>query len=186
MDEWDTSLPVDWHLGAGEQVLWSGRPPGGLLLRGADVFLVPFSLVWAAGVLNFSCGISRVNNAPMMFSLVGAFFTAVAAYMTFGRFWIDTMRRDGTRYAVTNQRVIIRSGILRPGFTSLSLRNLGVVSLREGTDGTGSITFGASGAPFSSMYEGTAWPGVRQPTQFERIPGARRVHDIILEAQKAS
>jgi hypothetical protein len=34
------------ELGSGERRLWTGRPIQGLLLRRADLYLVPFSLLW--------------------------------------------------------------------------------------------------------------------------------------------
>ena len=43
---------IEWELrpelGAGERLLWSGQPRGGLRLRPTDAMLVPFSLLWGA------------------------------------------------------------------------------------------------------------------------------------------
>ena len=35
------------------------------------------------------------------------------------------------------------------------------------------------------MYAGTPWPGVQQPPSFELIADAKRVYDIVREAQAA-
>jgi len=35
------------------------------------------------------------------------------------------------------------------------------------------------------MYVGTPWPGVAQAPSFELIPEAKRVYDIVREAQSA-
>ena len=45
----------------GEKVLWSGTPPRGLILRASDVFLVPFSIVWASGAL---IGVFSMKRRP--------------------------------------------------------------------------------------------------------------------------
>lgn len=37
------------ELGPGETILWAGRPSGGIQFHGYDLFLIPFTLVWAGG-----------------------------------------------------------------------------------------------------------------------------------------
>lgn len=169
----------------GEKVLWSGAPPRGLILRGADLFLVPFSFLWAGGAL-FAMFSStrqvRVNSAPMPFFLL---FAAVAVYITVGRFIVDIWGRARTAYALTDQRVIIASGLLSQTVKSLSLRTLTDVTLNERANGTGTITFG-SGYPWGAWSSGMRWPGMPQQPMFERIPGARAVYEMIRDAQTKS
>jgi Bacterial PH domain len=120
------------------------------------------------------------------FLLFALLFTAVAVYITVGRFIVDIWLRARTAYAVTDQRVIIASGLLSQTVKSLSLQTLTDVTLTERADGTGTITFGPTN-PWGAMSGGMRWPGVPQQPMFERIPGAREVYDMIRDAQtKAS
>jgi hypothetical protein len=64
------------------------------------------------------------------------------------------------------------------------LRTLSDVTLQERANGSGTITFGAVN-PMAAMYAGTSWPGVPQVPSLEMIPDARRVYDVIREAQRA-
>jgi hypothetical protein len=174
----------------GEKVLWSGAPPRGLILRASDTFLVPFSIVWASGA---SMGVFQMTRkAPAtgtpvpFFLLIAVLFTAVAVYITVGRFIVDMWSRARTAYALTDQRVIIASGLLSQTEKSLNLQTLTDVTLTERADGTGTITFGPT-SPWGPMSGGLRWPGMPQQPMFERIPGARDVYEVIRVAQtKAS
>jgi hypothetical protein len=117
--------------------------------------------------------------------LWGIPFIVVGLYITIGRFWIDARRRARTTYAVTSERIIINSGTFTRTSKSLNLRTLSDVTLQEGADGRGTITFGPA-PPFAAMYAGMSWPGVAQIPAFEMIPDARRVYGIIRDAQRAS
>jgi hypothetical protein len=174
----------------GEKVLWSGTPPRGLILRASDIFLVPFSIVWASGALIGVFAMTRkppTAGAPVPFFFgFGLLFTALAVYITVGRFILDMWLRARTAYAVTDQRVVITSGLIGQSVKSLNLRTLTDVTLTERGDGAGTITFGPTN-PWGAMSGGMRWPGMPQQPMFERIPGARDVYEIIRGAQtKAS
>jgi len=174
------------ELGSGERLLWSGAPPQGLLFRPADIFLVPFSLLWGGFAIFWEYSVIT-QNAPLFFTLWGVPFVLVGLYLIFGRFLTDSYLRARTCYGVTDQRIIMLGGLFNREVTSLSLHGLNDITLNERPDGRGSITFGPTN-PMYAMWAGMAWPGLARklaPT-FERIDQARRVHTIIRDAQQRS
>jgi hypothetical protein len=176
-----TTTSLQFALDRGERQLWAGVPRQGIAFRGADVFMIPFSLLWGGFAVFWEATVAR-TNAPGFFVLWGIPFVLVGFYITVGRFFIDARRRARTTYAVTSDRVIINSGIFAPTSKSLNVRTISDVTLQERPNGTGTITFGAAN-PLAAFYAGTSWPGVPQTPSFEMIPDARRVYDIIREAQ---
>ena len=98
-------------MGNAELLLWSGRPPRGLLLRTMDFFLIPFSLFWCGFALFWESTVFAMH-APFFFKLWGLPFVAVGLYFVVGRFFVDAWIRGRTLYAVTNERVIIARAVL--------------------------------------------------------------------------
>jgi len=177
-----------------ENLLWAGRPKGGFLLRGSDVFMIPFSIFWCGFAIFWMIGASRAlwasegETTPInyIFPLFGLPFVIVGLYMVFGRFLVDKAQREKTTYGVSNERVIIKSGLFSSTVKSLNLRTLSDITLKERKDGSGMITFGASN-PMFSMFEGMNWwPGTSQyqSPAFDSIPEAKKVYDLIRQQQK--
>lgn len=145
------------------------------------MYLIPFSLFWAGFCVFWEASVLR-TDAPGFLALWGIPFMLMGVYITIGRFFADAWRRSRTSYALTSERVIIRSG---ESIKSLSLRTLTDVTLTERPDGRGTITFGPM--PYlSAMYAGMPWPGRTQAPMFELIPGARAVYAQIRQAQQAA
>lgn len=103
--------------------------------------------------------------------------------MNTGRYFLDARQRANTFYGVTNERVIMVSGIFNQKIKTLPLKTLYDISLNERADGTGTITFGPDMPSKSwiekifSKDEDIVYP------DFTRIPQARKVYEIIREAQ---
>jgi hypothetical protein len=117
------------------------------------------------------------------FALWGIPFVLMGNYMVWGRFLADMWQRSKTYYAVTNDRIIILSGLFSRKVKSLNLRTLTDISMDQKFDGTGNITFGPT-TPWSNWYV-AQWPGTtRQTPSFEGIPDVKSVYQVIKEAQR--
>lgn len=172
------------EIGPSERLLWWGQPPQGFVLRMADAFLIPFSILWG-GFAIFWETMVIATGAPFFFALWGVPFVLVGLYFMVGRFWVDARQRAATVYAVTSERVVIVSGLLSRRVKSLNIDTLSDVSLTERAGGGGLITFGSMPFPFG-WFAVTGWPGLGQDLvpSLELSSGAREVYETIREARR--
>lgn len=174
------------ELGKGEKLLWVGCPRQGFLLRAADAFLIPFSILWGGFAIFWEVGVLAAG-APWFFALWGIPFVLVGLYLMFGRFLVDARQRAATVYAVTSERVVIVSGLFARQVKSLAIDTITELSLTERGNGGGTITFGPV-PPFYGRSVGSGWPDAGHlavPT-FELATDARQVYEFIRGAQRAS
>ena len=164
----------------GERILWSGRPARGLSLRGRDVFLIPFSLLWCGFAVFWTISVGR-TNAPWFFTGIGVLFVCMGLYFVVGRFLFDAWLRSDLRYAVTNLRILIARPEPFGRFTALALDRLPEAELSERVDGSGSIRFGAPAPLWGSRGWTDMTPALDPTPQFLSIDAARRVFDLIQE-----
>jgi len=170
----------------GERIIWSGKPGGGLLFTGRDIFLIPFSLLWGGFAIFWETSVLR-TGAPNFFDLWGIPFVLVGLYLIIGRFFADAWFRKQLRYAVTDQRILIlRKGLSRK-FTALPVDRLPNVDINEKSNGRGTIRFGESAPLWGNRNGFGVWTPSTDPTpQFLNVENVRQVFDRIqkLMAQK--
>jgi Bacterial PH domain len=179
--------PIRAELSPGEQVVWSGQPRQGIVIRGSDALAIPFSLLWAGFAVFWLVTAAR-SNAPLPFVLFGVPFVLVGVYIVFGRFFVEAKQRQNTFYALTPQRVIIASGLFSKKVKSLNLKTIPELSLSERSDGSGTVTFGAQ-HPMAGLVGGmSAWPGAEQfmGPCFDLVPNARTVYELIRKTQASA
>ncbi len=166
-----------------ERLLWTGQPRQGIVLRGSDAFVIPFSIFWC-GFAIFWTVTAATMGAPLFFVLFGTPFILVGLFLVIGRFWVDAWMRAHTFYGLTEDRVLIVSGTYRRQAKSLNLSTISDVTLTEYANGGGLITFGPSLPMFAAM-QGMPWPGMSQflPPSFELPSDARAVYQMINEAR---
>ena len=184
---WESpTSPVERELTSGEKLLWSGQPRAGIRLRGSDAFVIPFSILWCGFAIFWEVGVVS-QGAPFFFKLWGIPFVLVGLYIVFGRFIVDAMTRQKTFYGVTNERIIIISGLFSQETKSLNLRTLTDISLTARSDGSGTITFGPA-YPMGRWMPAGSWPGASRyaPPAFDLIERAKEVHEIVRQAQRAT
>ena len=195
--QWQTpSEVIRGYLEAGESLLWSGKPVQGVKLRSQDIFLIPVSLLWGGFAIFWEImvlGVFFANGEgeppPMavriIFPLFGLPFVLVGLYMVFGRFIVDARQRARTFYGVTDDRIIIVSGLFSQKVKSLNLRTLSDLAMSQKRDGTGTITFGPT-HPFAAFFGTSSWLGAGRyaPPRFDFIPNVAEVYRIIRNAQR--
>jgi len=127
-------------LSSNEKLLWIGKPKKGIVFQWSDIFVIPFTILWC-GFAIFWETMAILGNAPIFFVVWGVPFVLVGLYMLVGRFWADKIRRDKTLYAITNERIIIKTGLFKLEINVLYIRNLSYIHFSENKDKTGNIYF---------------------------------------------
>lgn len=173
---------VQSKLSGGEQLLWFGRPRQGFFFRKTDALIIPFSLLWFGFAIFWNAGVWS-KDTPMFFRLWGMPFLIVGFYYVFGRFIVDIFQRKKTYYGVTNERIVIVSGLFSQATKFISLKGLNEITFEEKSNGIGTITFGRDAPESSSSWFQSNNRVVYAPN-FEQIPQAKNVYEIIRNAQK--
>ncbi len=105
----DPRRQLEPYLRPGERLLWSGRPDPAVHLTVADVFLIPFGLLWTGFSVFWTFGVAA-GGAPLPSVLFGLPFVLFGLYMLVGRFVYKARRKRRTAYGVTTERVLVAVG----------------------------------------------------------------------------
>ena len=178
---------IEIELEPGEKLLWRGRPQSGIFMKPHDLYQIPFTLLWCGFAFFWEWSVVA-RGAPLLFKLWGIPFVIAGIYLVVGRFWVDAWMREETRYALTDRRIIIASGLFTRKVQSLPLGALSEISVTLTRNGVGTVLFGPY-PPFVPLATGISWPGTYRyryiPPMFEFISDARGVERQVREAQLA-
>ncbi|MDP4723728.1 MAG: PH domain-containing protein [Crocinitomicaceae bacterium] len=177
----DLSKAFQGHLDTNEKLIWTGQPKKGIVFRTADLFLIPFSLAWCGFAIFWF--VSALRSVVPFFALFGVPFVIIGLIFVFGRFVIDAKQRANTFYALTEERIIIKSGIYKKSIKSLNLRTLSDIELEEKSNGSGTISIGPKN-PMLIWNNGMNWmPGANATPSLDLIEDARKVYKLIVDLQ---
>ena len=182
MTNYDIENEIRTYLSPGEKLVWAGKPKSGIVFRSSDIFLIPFSILWCGFAIFWESSVIA-TRAPFFFKLWGIPFVLAGLYITIGRFFWDARKRAKTIYGITNDRIIIRTGVLGQEIKSLNIQSLSDVTIVQKADGSGTITLGSTDFRYA-MIQGMDWPGAKQPPRLEIIEDVKSVYDKIIEIQR--
>jgi hypothetical protein len=169
----ETPHPIfQQFLNPGEKIIWRGLPRQGFLFQRSDVFFVPFSILWTILAVwwELETVLSEIPFQDKIWSIV---MLSAAAYILLLRFLVDAAYRSLSFYALTNQRVLIHTGLLKTTLTSLPLTGMNEINLDLDKSGRGNIVFGPL-EPHAWMQTGGGWPRMGK---MERIPALELLED---------
>jgi hypothetical protein len=149
------------ELSPGERVLWAGEPVQRPLYVAADGVIVPAGLVLTAAALWY-----LFTQQPSGAAMLGAVVVLVLGlYGALGRSLVRYLALGRTTYAVTDSRIIARSGLFRQKERSSELAALSAPVLKPGPSRTGTLSFAGPGT--------VTLMGVGEP---------KRVRDVLTKA----
>lgn len=180
----DIEFEFRTELQPNEKTLWVGQPKPGLALKSSDAILIPFSLFWSG--FAFTWEIIVLRQGITFMALFGVPFVLVGIYLLIGRFFFDAIRRKHTSYALTQKRIIIKSGIFNKTNQSILLSPNLMVSYTEKRNRIGSIVL-RNQAFGAGMTTNNSWPTNNKeqtaPT-LEMIHEAAKIYRQIIELQQ--
>lgn len=176
----------------GETIEWTGQPDPSIIFSKADIFLVPFSLLWGGFAIFMVWGIlsspshhngNDHSSIPTFFAmltmLIPLAFVLIGQYMIWGRFVYRAWRRKRTVYAVTNKRVIVLTTARRKNVQAVFIREIPTMNKSVGRRGIGTLVFGNADGAWSDY--GNTGLGSRYPLPpiFYDIRDAGNVYDLV-------
>ena len=146
-DAWQRLEPL---LRPGERLRWAGRPDPKVRFTQADLFLVPFSLLWCGFVIVWET-LAITRGAPVYFALFGIPFVLAGLYFVFGRFVYKGRRKRSTVYGLTESRAIASTG--GQSLQDISLKGISTRTARSRDGRHVTVTFG-TGRPTPYLNTG--------------------------------
>lgn len=192
MDDLGLRQRLQTELAAGERILWVGQPDPSILLTRADIFLIPFSVLWGGFTFVFAAvitaGFIGHPSGDSVFPLLWAIpFLAVGQYMIWGRLVYKRWQKRRTYYAVTNERVLVASGAGNGRLQGAFINQIPVINRTIRKNGVGTVQFGS--IPYqTAMYANTGmdffgWPGNPVPVFYD-ITDAQRTYNLVLQLRR--
>ena len=129
-----TSDSVEFVLGENEQILWQGKPKKKAYILNKALALLPVALIWLAFDITFLV-LTFKFDLPLPAKI------GICVFMCFHLlpFWLwlsnvltANKRHKNTQYALTNTRILIRTGLVGIDFQSISYKDVQNVSLKVG------------------------------------------------------
>ena len=151
-----------------QKLLWAGKPKQGILFSWFDIYLIPFSLIW--GCTAIWGVVIAIYKGEIGLILAFIPMLMIAWLLMIGRFFLDRRRRANITYGMTEDSIIVISGIFNKGVRTFKLQELKGITLRLKNKGRGNISLGPT------YSRSTQW--------MELIENAEDVYGKIVELKR--
>ena len=123
----------------GEALIWQGKPEFWPFVMMGSWWMLPFSL--ALGGFFTLLQYKAIEESSIIGVLFVFPFFLFGLYLIIGRFWTWIRYWRNTCYVVTDRRIIIRAGALKPKTLSWDFSKISTVELKVKRPGLGHINF---------------------------------------------
>ncbi len=181
----EAAAVISPHLLVREELLWCGRPRDTSALRwraGAIILVAIAALVMRSMPLGPGLAERADTNSILLAVLVGVLIAEAAVFHS---------HLSNTFYGVTNQRVIIVSGLREPRMVAVLLDRLNAAHLRVRRiyrdielRAPGEELFQSRRLPFTNPSVPPDWIGGPECYRLIALEDARRVCDLIIESAR--
>lgn len=121
---------ADFHIGAGDTILWKGRPERGITFRPNNIAMIPFGIFFAAFAVFW---MSMAASAFPPFAIFGLPFVLIGLYLAGGKLIVDECMKGRTAYVITNKAIIRKRGNRVDVWRGSDLSDMQVCTHRNGT-----------------------------------------------------
>lgn len=165
---------LNQRLREGEKVLWSGKPEKRPLQMRGLMFL-PIALIFLIVPIAMT-SITSSSGFPA-FTVLFDLFTIIFFLIFFGSIIFQFLSYENIEYMVTDQRILIQSGVLGVDTRFIGLAMIQEVSVSVGFldryFGTGTLTFktassGFGGYPSSYLF-GSSFIALKNPYEVQQL-----------------
>jgi len=164
-----------------ESIIWAGRPKQGFALKSSDKYLIPFSIFWCGFIFIWEYITLYVLEGATILSFFGIPFILIGLYLLIGRYFMDASIRKNTYYALSDNRVFIRTGVWNISTNIYRFKDLSQIQFTEKADGSGNILIRPVGITFpqEGKLNRSALP--QGAIQFELIDSVKKVFLLLQE-----
>lgn len=178
------------YLNPHEKIVWTAKAGQGLIFRPMDIFyscigiigLIVCSILFYGIFQSFDSLSFPENIFTGMFVLI---FLGIDFYVLIGRYFADIMRRSKVVYAISDNRIFIRSGIFSKDIDIIEIHKLETLHLKQGSQNIGTILL--SRPPKKHWYhkrnnfpEMAGYDGI---LKFEKIEKVHEVYKLLNQLQ---
>lgn len=193
MNHRENSSVFQHELMHGENLLWTGKPDRLKLFTLADIFIIPFSILFMNIALHVEYALFSdlpENIYTLIYSVtINTLFVLLGFYYTLGRYIYKFLLRKNTFYAVTNKRILIKSTFFPKKLQTKFIKDTAGANIVMRNNNTGDIIFGKNDFG-TTMYNNTGldlfFMLSKEPSTpaFYNIENVKAIHSLITDIRQ--